>query len=125
MRFAVDWESINKYTTPQLRRKKIARFTQHVVKAKAAEIMCMYIKSKSEAGLCKMELVDLSSGWFSHWRHEYGLSLRRPNRRYKVPKAVLAERLEIGWLNVFRARAAILALKGYDHHVGPIAFSSQ
>ena len=41
----------------------------------------------------------------------------RPNRRYKVPKAVLAERLEIGWLHVFRVRAAILALKGYDPHV--------
>ena len=40
--------------------------------------------------------------------------MRRPNRRYKVRKAVLAERLEIGWLNVFRVRAAIVALKGYD-----------
>jgi hypothetical protein len=41
--------------------------------------------------------------------------LRRPNRRYTVRKAVLAERLEIGWLNVFRVRAACAALKGYDH----------
>ena len=45
------------------------------------------------------------------------MSLRRPSRRYKVPKVVLAERLEFGWLNVFRVRAAILALKGYDPHV--------
>ena len=50
--------------------------------------------------------MDLRSRWFSDWRHEYGLSLTRPNRRSKVKKAVLAERLEIGWMNVFRARAA-------------------
>ena len=45
------------------------------------------------------------------------MSLRRPNRRYTVPKAVLAERLEIGWLNVLRVRAAIEALKGYGPHI--------
>ena len=61
--------------------------------------------------------MELRSRWFSQWRHEYGLSLRRPSRRYNVPKAVLAERLEIGWLNVYRVRAAVAALKGYDPHV--------
>ena len=77
----------------------------------------MYIEAQLEAGLCKVEQVELSSRWFSQWRHEYRLSLRRPNRRYTVPKVVLAERLEIGWLNVFRVRATILALTGYDPHV--------
>jgi len=85
---------VQKDTSPQLRRKKIARFTQHVVKAKASEIMCMYLKARMAAGVIKVEQVELSSRWFSQWRHEYGLSLRRPNRRYKVPKAVLAERLD-------------------------------
>ena len=41
----------------------------------------------------------------------------RPNRRYKVRKAVLAERLEIGWLNVYRVRAAVAAFTGYDPHL--------
>ena len=99
MRFAVDWESIKKETAPQLLRKKIARFTQYVVKAKATGLLCWYINAQLEAGV-NVEQADLMSRWFSEWRHEYGLSLRRPNRRYKVRKAVLAERLEIGWLNV-------------------------
>jgi len=43
--------------------------------------------------------------------------LRKPNRRYKVSRAVLAERLQIGWLNVYRARAAVAALKSYDPHM--------
>ena len=51
MRFAVGWESIQKDTAPQLRRQKIARFTQHVVKAKASEIMCMCLKAQLEAGV--------------------------------------------------------------------------
>ena len=53
-------KATKKTSPPQLRRQKIARFTQHVVNAKAAEIMCMYIEAKPEAGLCKMEQVDLS-----------------------------------------------------------------
>ena len=73
----------------------------------------MYLKAQLEARV-KAEHVALRSRWFSQWRHEYGLSLRRPNRRYTVPKAVLAERLETGWLNVYRVRAAAAAMKGDD-----------
>ena len=102
-----------KETAPQLQRKKIARFTQYVIKGKAKELLGGFINAQLQAGV-KVEHVDLRSRWFSDWRHEYGLSSRRPNRRYKVKKAVIAERLEIGWINVFRVRAACAALKGYD-----------
>ena len=95
MRFAVGWENIKQDTAPQLLRKMIARFTQYVVKAKAKELLCRCINAQLEAG-AKVEQVELRSRWFSGWRHVYGLSLRRPNRRYKVKKAVLAERLEMG-----------------------------
>lgn len=116
MRFAVDWEAIRKDTAPQLQRKKLARFTQYVVKAKAKELLCWYLKAQVEAGV-NVEQVDLRSMWLSEWRYEYGLSLRKPNRRYKVPRRVQAERLDIGWQNVFRVRAAVAALKGYDPHI--------
>ena len=96
--------------------EKNARFTQYVVRAKAKELMCRYLKAQLEAGV-KLVQVDLRSRWFSSWRHEYGLSLRKPNRRYKVSRAVLAERLQIGWLNVYRVRAAVAALKSYDPHM--------
>ena len=36
------------------------------------------------------------------------------NRKYKVPKLVMAERLEIGWCNAARVRALCLAIHGYD-----------
>ena len=51
--------------------------------------------------------------WFSLWEREYGLSMRKPNRKYTVPKELMGQRLEIGWLNVARARALCLAVQGY------------
>ena len=106
--------NINKETAPQLQRKKIARFTQYVINGKAKELLCRYINAQLQAGV-NVEQVDLRSRWFSDRRHEYGLSLRRPHWRYTVKRGVLAERLEIGWLSVFRVRAACAALKGYGH----------
>ncbi len=43
--------------------------------------------------------------------------MRKPNRKYKVPKAAMAERLEIGWCNVARIRAFCLATHGYDPEI--------
>ena len=81
MRFGVSWESINTDTAPQLLCITIARFTQYVVNTKAKELLCKYINAQLEAG-ANVELVELRSRWFSDWGHEYGLSLRRANRRY-------------------------------------------
>ena len=116
VRYAVDWSSIKKNTAPEVVPKKIARFTQYVIKAKAKELLSRYVRAQVEGGV-KVEAVVLRSRWFAEWRHERGLSLRKPNRRYKVSRAVMAERCEIGWLNVARVRAAVAALKGYDPHI--------
>ena len=48
------------------------------------------------------------------WEDEYNLTLRAPNRRYKVPRSVLADRLEIWWTNLLRIRQLILCEFGYD-----------
>jgi hypothetical protein len=40
--------------------------------------------------------------------------MRKPNRKYKVSKQIMAERLEIGWCNVARVRALCLAIHGHD-----------
>ena len=50
-RFAADWESVRKDTAPQLQRKKLARFTQYVVKAKAKELARRCLKAQVEAGV--------------------------------------------------------------------------
>ena len=43
--------------------------------------------------------------------------MRKPTRKYKVPKAIMAERLEIGWLNVARVRALCIEVNGDDPEV--------
>jgi hypothetical protein len=54
------------------------------------------------------------SWWFKRWEEEHGLSMRKANRKYQVPRAVLKRRLEIFWVNLFRLRQfAVLAL-GYE-----------
>lgn len=60
---------------------------------------------------------QLRPRWFKEWRKEYGLSLRKPNRKYKVPKKLLASRFETMILNVARVRAAAEELLGYDPHI--------
>ena len=40
--------------------------------------------------------------------------MRNANRKYKVPKWIMGERLEIAWKNIARIRALCLACHGYD-----------
>ena len=55
--------------------------------------------------------------WFDCWESEHGLNMKKPNRKYKVPKAVMGERVAIGWCNVARIRALCLAIHGYDPEI--------
>ena len=52
--------------------------------------------------------------WSLRWRVEYQVSLRLPNRRWKVKRCVLLERLVITWLNVIRLRRLCILVFGYD-----------
>ena len=58
--------------------------------------------------------MQVRARWLQNWAAEYGLSLRTPNRRYKVSKRVLGERLEIEWLNGVRFRQLCLCAHGYE-----------
>ena len=42
------------------------------------------------------------------------ISSRRPNRKFKVPRWILAERLEVFWIDVAKLRKLILLHFGYD-----------
>ena len=48
------------------------------------------------------------------WCRECGLSLKAPNRKYKVAKWILEERLQNGWLNCARVRKLCQLAFGYD-----------
>jgi hypothetical protein len=58
-------------------------------------------------------------GWLRGWRHEYNVSFRKPNKKWKVPRAVLLERLKTTWLNVIRVRHLAVRTTGSD----PVMFN--
>ena len=48
------------------------------------------------------------------WRKQFTVSLRKPNKRWKVPRRVLLQRLRIMWLNLVRVRTLCLLVHRYD-----------
>ena len=52
--------------------------------------------------------------WLRRWRREYGVSLRKPNRRFKVPRATFMQRCRIAWCNMLRVRVLMWLEFGYE-----------
>ena len=46
----------------------------------------------------------ITAKWWTCWEDEFGLNLRRGNRKYEVPRAVQKQRCEIWWVNLFLVR---------------------
>ena len=87
-----------------------------MIVTKAKELVTSYCSEALVRGL-RPAVPQLRPDWFARWRKEYGLSLRKPNRKYKVSKRLLASRFETMILNVARVRAAAEELLGYDPHI--------
>lgn len=113
VRYAVDWTALAKGVAPQSRRKAIGRFTRSLVRSKALELLQVYAREKLMRGIATNG-VQFNSTWFRGWEAEYGLAMKAPNRKFKVSREVMAERLCIGWENVYRLRAFVLEHKKYD-----------
>ena len=61
--------------------------------------------------------VQIDGGWLNHFRGEYGLTSRKPNRKFKVPRRVLLERLAIFWTSVVKVRTMVMEHFGYDRDI--------
>ena len=61
-----------------------------------------------------VQTLNPDSWWFKRWEEEYGLSMRKANRKYQVPRAVLKERLELFLVSLFSIRLFISLVFGYD-----------
>ena len=60
---------------------------------------------------------QITSAWLLRWRHDYQVSLRLPNRRWKVPLHVLQERVECTWMILIRVRRLCQLVFGYDAEI--------
>ena len=62
----------------------------------------------------------ITTKWLCQFRTHYNISLRKPNKRWKVSFRVLVERLRIMWGNIYRIRLFILLVFGYDPEIDSI-----
>ena len=90
------------------------RFPIKLVKAKWMDLLAEYAAECIKAGVQPDIPQQITSEMVTSWEDEFNLSLRKPNRRYKVPRRILAELLEIWWTNLLRIRQLILCEFGYD-----------
>ena len=110
LRYAVNWD---KLAEMQHTRKVLARFPRSVLVTKVKQLLQDYCSECLLRGI-KPVTFEPRSRWFKSWEADYGLSMRRPNRKFKVPKHVLAERLELWWLSLARVRKLATLILGYD-----------
>ena len=96
-----------------LRNSVKSRIPRKVVLVKAKTLMLSYVKECLLRGERPKPAV-VTANWVREWEFQYRVCLRKPNRKWKVPKAVLEERLRIGWTNIIRVRKLIALHFGYD-----------
>ena len=68
-----------------------------------------------------IDMPKVDRAWLARWKKQYGVSLRKPNAKYKCSKAVLLSRLRAMWVTTVRLRAFAkfswgrdLVCEGYD-----------
>ena len=93
LRFAIDWRAL--IAENRSRGKKyFARFPMAIVKLKTHQLLAEFASASLLNGETPI-LFKPSSHWFKRWQEEFGLSMRRANRKCAVPRNVLKQRLEI------------------------------
>ena len=106
----MDWYSIVRHSVDT---KIMCRFPKQVLLMKAKQFQEDYYVACLKHGV-EPERVEINGGWLNRLLGEYRISSRVPNRKFKVPRPVLAERLKIFWVGLACIRALILLEKGYD-----------
>lgn len=89
------------------------RLPHKIVLAQARLLLDKYVSSSLEHGHAP-RVPKLNSCWLNRWRTTYGVSFRKPNRRYKMSRKGILQRLEIFWLNNVRVRHFASRMLGVD-----------
>ena len=89
------------------------RIPSKVVKLKALELRSQYIGLMLAKGMVA-DAPAITPAWLLRWRRQYGVSFRKPNRRYKISRTGLLRRLLIFWMNNIRVRHFARRVLGYD-----------
>ena len=102
IRYAIDWKQLMADNRSR-GRKHLARFPRSVLRLKAQQLLQDYTYVCLLNGV-PVASVRFDSWWFKRWEEEHGLSMRKANRKYAVPRWLVKERMEIMWVVLFRIR---------------------
>ena len=112
IRYAIDWTKLIESRRSR-GKKHLARFPASVLYLKIKQLLEEYAHASLLNGK-PVETFVPDCWWLKRWLEEYGLSLKKANRKYQVPRAVVKERLEIFNVNLFRLRLFCLRHLGYE-----------
>ena len=96
--------------------KIMCRFPKLAFKVKANQLYQEYLLCCLNLGE-NPEHVNINDRWINDWLRENRLTDRKPNRKWKVSRPVLAERLKIFWITIYKLRKLFLLARGYDPHM--------
>ena len=104
------WYSIIRHSVDT---KIMCRFPKQCLLVKAKSIQQDYYVSCIKRKV-PVEHVEITGNWLNKLLAEYRISSRVPNRKFKVPREVLADRLCRFWIALFSIRMFIYLKFGYD-----------
>lgn len=84
-----------------------------VMLAKARMLLVDYVARMLSIGSVPV-IPSLTHCWLYRWKKRYGVSFRKPNRRYKLSRRGLLLRLKIFWTNNIRVRYFALKMLKID-----------
>ena len=106
----VTWYSIVRHSVDV---KIRCSFPKKVLLVKALSLQQDYFALCLTNGV-EPERVLVNAKWINSVLDEYRFSDRKPNRKFKVPRGVLAERLKIFWITTAKLRKLVILTFGYD-----------
>ena len=95
----------------------LSRISVDTLMAKASALRERFASAAIAAATAVHKLPVITYKWLLGWRREYRISLKKPNKRWKVSREVLVSRLKILWLNIHRVRRWIQLTFGYDPEI--------
>ncbi len=98
----------------QIRGAIAGRLPLDILYAKAEELRLDFIKEALAKSIKPDVPKFLRTGWMCKFMKAYHISLRRPNKRWKVPRKTLLVRLRTMWCNSLRIRVLCWLAHGYD-----------
>ena len=101
-----EWFSIMRHSVK-------TRFPPKLMELKAKQFAQDYVTACLINGI-QPNAPTITGKWLKNWQMEYHVSFRKPNRKYKVPKKVLEDRLQVFWRNIARVRQLATLVLGYD-----------